>query len=213
MVERFDSIQAVVVFGSYARGEEKEDSDLDTYLIFDHLKPSILLEVGEACRGFFPLYNKEVSYPLCLTKSDFYSKYMNNGSTDPIKYFESIVTYGKLPMKAPNKEKVSEFYNKILVEAMFDLRYGFLKNNISPKCLIQVVKLLVIALKLERYLTTNHYPKTVLELRHCLKDKDVEIIPIWFQNKDLFQENMVRSKENVINRIFSIVYKLLECHR
>lgn len=208
MVNRFESIQAVVIFGSYARGEEKEGSDLDVYLIFEQLNPSLLLEVGNECRDLFARHKMEISYPLCLTIDDFYSKYLNNGSTDPIKYFESIVTYGNLSLNPPNKEKVSEFYNEILIEAMLDLRYSLLRNNISPKCLMQVVKLLVIALKLERYLTTSQYPKTLPELRHSLKDTNAEIIPIWFQNHGLFLENMNQSRENVISQLFSILHKL-----
>ncbi|MCH5584241.1 nucleotidyltransferase domain-containing protein [Shimazuella sp. AN120528] len=204
MTERFDSIKAIVIFGSYARREEKEGSDLDAYLIFEQVNPILLKEVGEACRGFFPRFHKEISYPMCLTTEDFYH-HIKNGSTDPIKYFEAMVVYGELPINPPSKEKVSEFCCEIIMEAILDLRSHLVRNETNVKRLMQVVKTFAIALKLERYLTTGKYPKTLHKLRESLAGSELEVIPQWFEDHDLLQENLDQNREDVIQKLFLLL--------
>jgi hypothetical protein len=207
MVERFDSIKAVVIFGSYARGEEKEGSDLDAYLVFDHLNPAIFAEVGKACREFFAVCKMNVSYPMCMTVEDFYSEYMKNGAADPIKYFESVVTYGELLIQPPSKEQAKAFCGEILTEAKIMLCACIVRDEINVKRLVQVVKTFVIALKLERYLTIGEYPKTLHELRDGLAGSELEIIPLWFEGLDLLQEKLDQNRADIIAQLFLLLNK------
>lgn len=49
-------IRLAYVFGSRARGDARQDSDLDLGVLVDHLEPGLKLygRVAEACSGWFP---------------------------------------------------------------------------------------------------------------------------------------------------------------
>lgn len=62
----------VIVYGSYARGEQRRDSDIDVLILVD--KPELTLE--EEKRIKYPLYDLEfdtgqIISPLVLTKEDW----------------------------------------------------------------------------------------------------------------------------------------------
>jgi predicted nucleotidyltransferase len=206
MLERFDSIQTIVLFGSFARGEEKVTSDFDAYLIFDRLTLTTLVEVGKSCKDFFPRYERKVSYPMCFTMDDFYNRDFKKVFADPIKYFEAVVTYGSLPITPPSREKVAEFCNDILREAAVALRYSLLTDRAKTSDqLSHVVKLFAIALKLERYLTTNQYPKTSLELEKSLEGTNQSKVAQWFQSDSHFQKKFEEDKSSVVNQLFQLL--------
>ena len=62
----------VIVYGSYARGEQRSDSDIDVLIVVD--KPSLTLE--EEKRIKYPLYDLEfetgqIISPLVVTEEDW----------------------------------------------------------------------------------------------------------------------------------------------
>lgn len=67
----------VIVFGSYARGEQRSDSDIDVLILVD--KPELTLE--EEKRIKYPLYDLEfdtgqIISPLVLTKEDWEKRHV-----------------------------------------------------------------------------------------------------------------------------------------
>lgn len=67
----------VIVYGSYARGEQRRDSDIDVLILVD--KPELTLE--EEKRIKYPLYDLEfdtgqIISPLVLTKEDWEKRHV-----------------------------------------------------------------------------------------------------------------------------------------
>ncbi len=65
-------IISAVVFGSVSRGQEKEDSDIDVFIISDDFDDAIAA-VSDAGQEVFAKFHSEVS-PIVFSKSEFKSK-------------------------------------------------------------------------------------------------------------------------------------------
>ena len=72
-------LKAVYVFGSYARGEAREDSDVDLLVDTDGAGITSLLTLGGLCYDLEEALEKEISFVLtdslegpCRVKSDHY---------------------------------------------------------------------------------------------------------------------------------------------
>lgn len=68
-----DALKSVILYGSYARGEEREDSDVDILLLLDLTQQEMEAKDGELCELTFE-YEVERDLdisPVTLTVSEF----------------------------------------------------------------------------------------------------------------------------------------------
>lgn len=210
LTEHFqENLESVVVFGSYARGEETENSDLDIYCFFKHIEPSVLEEVGLITRNYLEKHNKSINYPVCLTQEDYSKRGFDKTFGDPIKYFESKVLYGEFHIPKPSISEILGFCEMIFAEVIVNLRRHMMANTPSDHLVKGMLKFgslkpLIVALRLERYLLTGNYPLTLEVLQNSLRDLPQYKAVDWLKNIEKFTELILKDKKSLLNELYEM---------
>ncbi|GIN72666.1 hypothetical protein J14TS2_31410 [Bacillus sp. J14TS2] len=89
------NLKSIILCGSYVRGDNTEDSDMDIYCYFDHLTATDLFTVGEVVKKMPVLYKNFELNTQCMTIEEFKNQGFARAFVAPIKYFESRVIYGE----------------------------------------------------------------------------------------------------------------------
>jgi len=208
-----DNIKAIILTGSYARGEATDSSDLDLCCLFKHIDTNVLASVGEVVRTLPVHYDDLEVNAQCLTADEFKRGYFLNFISPLIIHFEAVLLYGDCSLNEIPLSEIELTYKKIMVEVLLSVRHYISvdepKENLTYKKLNAfILKPLMFALRLERYLKTGNYPLSTKELQSTC-DSHLKILVLWFMNPNLLDEDIRKDHHYVLNTMHNLIQNLL----
>ncbi len=198
-----NNLVSVFLTGSFARGEANENSDLDIWCIFNHIKYSTLKNVGTITQTLPVSYNEIELNTQCLTLDEFNSKYFSKFIAYPIIYLEAVLLYGSdIAMKRPQNDDIIKTYKEIISEVLLSIRHYISVNEPAEKLTHQkirmwVLKPLMFALRLERFCLTEHYPMTISDLQKSYSSVPMSVK--YFTDKELWANDIINNHDNTLS--------------
>lgn len=208
-----DNIKAVLLTGSYARGEATDSSDLDVWCLFQSIDCNVLASVGEIVRALPVHYDCLEVNAQCLTIDEFECGHFSNFISLPIIHFEAILLYGDYSLNKISSNEIETTYKRILAEVLLSIRHYIsvdeARENLSYRKLSTFIfKPLMFALRLERYMQTGNYPLSIQDL-HQACNKDFKILVTWFIHKNLLEKDICNNHHDVLNTMHDLIQNLL----
>lgn len=208
-----DNIKAVMLTGSYARGEATDSSDLDVWCLFTRVDTDVLAAVGEVARTLPIRYDDLEVNAQCLTKEEFEHGYFSNFISPPTIYFEAVLLYGDYSLNEISLSEIEFTYKKIMAEVLLSVRHYISvdepKENLTYRKLNAfILKPLMFALRLERFLQNGKYPLSTKDLQHACEN-DFEIFVSWFMYPSLLDEDIRKDNRHVLNTMHNLIQNLL----
>jgi predicted nucleotidyltransferase len=209
-----DNIKAIILTGSYARGEATDSSDLDVWCLFKHINTDVLSSVGEVARVLPVRYDDLEVNAQCLTTDEFESGHFLNFISPIIIRFEAVLLYGDFSLNEIPSSEIEYTYKKIMAEVLLSIRHYISvdepKENLSyQKLNAFILKPLMFALRLEHYLKTGNYPLSTKELQSAC-DSHNKILVLWFMHPGLLDEDIRKDHHHVLNTMHNLIQDLLE---
>ena len=118
-----ENLQAVLLTGSYARGDATPSSDLDFWCLFRKINRTILTSVGEIVRSLPVQYEHLEVNAQCLTLSEFECGHFSSFVSPSIIHFESVLLYGDYMVGKPSPSKIENTFKRILAEVLLSVRH------------------------------------------------------------------------------------------
>lgn len=210
MAEAFGgNIKSIVLCGSYARGDQTENSDMDMYCFFEKCSPEDLIAIGKIVGSFSPLYPQFELNVQCMTVDEYARQGFGRAFVTPIKYFESKVVYGEDLGVKPSREDFYPLFEDIISETVMSIRHYITAQEPAQRLADGrlkrwALKPLCVALRIERFIITGAYPhhfKELLEMSVGLPQvKAVE----WMISKEQFTRDITTSPTDVLIELLDI---------
>ena len=207
------NIVSIFLTGSFARGEATETSDLDVWCVFKKINTETLTAVGTISQNLPVSYNDFEVNAQCLSFSEFNSCYFSNFLAYPIIYLEAILLWGNdIATKEIQDGEIEKTYKKFLAEVLLSIRHYITVNEpveklTFPKIKTWVLKPLMFALRLERYVYTKHYPVTISELMNAY---DIPLKAVaYFMSKEKWETDIQSCREATLYSLNNEVEKFL----
>ena len=170
-LERFGPrLKCLILTGSYARGDSREDSDIDLWLIFDEVRIDDLREIGNivtnlaAGPGTSPEINAQ-----CATFDELKTRAFTEQFSPVQLHCGGIILHGKLDLLKPTKEELLTECGRIASFVLMGARH-YISVQESEASLQQgrlqkwILNPLMWALRYEILANTNVYPRTLDDL-------------------------------------------------
>ncbi|MFD1675242.1 nucleotidyltransferase domain-containing protein [Alicyclobacillus fodiniaquatilis] len=210
MKETFEqNLKSITLCGSYVRGDNTEDSDMDVYCLFECLTAEDLFAVGGIIQKLPSLYAKFELNTQCLTVDEYLHQGFARAFVSPISYFESRVIYGEDFRIRPSREDFISFFESVISETIMSIRH-YMTSLESMESLMDgrlkrwVLKPLCVALRAERYIMTGNYPRNYTELlgqsAGLSQTKAIE----WILDKTQLHRDIAESPQNVLATLLNI---------
>ncbi|MCD7947281.1 MAG: nucleotidyltransferase domain-containing protein [Oscillospiraceae bacterium] len=211
--QQSENIQAVLLSGSYARGDADVSSDLDIWCLFQKINYDILTSVGKVARSLPVQYDQLELNAQCLTVAEFECGHFSNFISPPVIYLESILIYGSYAIREPSTDEIEHTYKKILAEVLLTVRHYICveepKENLTYRKLSAfILKPLMFALRLERYSNAGHYPLSTTDLLQAC-ESDYAVLVNWFLHRDLLELHVLNDHQHVLETLSSLIENLL----
>jgi len=163
------NLKSIVLSGSYVRGDNNTDSDMDVYCFFERLTADDLFLVGNIVKKMPVLYRSFELNTQCMTVEELQHQGFGRAFVSPIKYFESRVIYGEDLGTKPSRKDFIEFFQNVISDTVMSIRHYMTPletvERLSDGRLKRwVLKPLCVALRAERYIFTGIYPRNHTEL-------------------------------------------------
>ena len=177
--EAFDTrLECIVLTGSYARGEQTPQSDIDLWVFINGLRSEDLEQVGAIVKQ---IGNKPELNPQCTSFAEFQSAAFKNQFTHAQFYLDGKVLFGELPLPAPTQSEIGSTASSIAAMILMSARH-YITVNESEESLAKgrlqkwVLNPLMWALRYYCYSNTNNYPKSLDELCAAIHELDEKIL-------------------------------------
>jgi predicted nucleotidyltransferase len=207
------NIHSIYLTGSYSRGDETKQSDIDVYCFFDSLSAQDLAEVGHIVRGVSTLYGVTELNLQCITV-DEYSQYGFQYFISPLLYFEGKLLYGAPMMKEPQTGELIQFAERILADATMNARHYMTvrepKEKLADGRLKRwVLKSICIALRIGNYLEHRYFPLSYIDLMNNVQSPRDKQIVSWTLEPAILKQDLYNDSDHVLSAISSSAQSLL----
>lgn len=163
-------IKCLILTGSHARGDSREDSDIDLWLIFDEVRIDDLRELGNIVTSLAagPGTSAEINAQ-CATFDELKSRVFTEQFSPVQLYCEGIILHGKLDLSKPTKEELLTECGRIASFVLMGARH-YISVQESETSLQQgrvekwILNPLMWALRYEILANTNVYARTLDDL-------------------------------------------------
>ncbi len=208
------NLKCVYLSGSYARGDACDASDLDLFCIFGRLDSAVLADVGHCARHLCIPYDELEINTQAMTEAEYQSVPFGSwgAGESALRELDSVLLYGTLP-QGGNSAKLSEIYKKYMSDVVMSIRHYLSVDEPQEKLTHRkiktyILKPLLFALRIERYLATGAYPLTVDELRTSYNDERGILIE-YFTDPALLERDIAADHRAVLNRMQELVLKMI----
>jgi predicted nucleotidyltransferase len=207
------NIHSIYLTGSYARGDETNQSDIDVYCFFASLSAQDLAKVGHIVKGISAMYGVAELNLQCLTV-DEYSQYGFQYFVSPLFYFEGKLVYGALLVQEPQLGELVQFAERILADAMMSARHYMTvresKEKLADGRLKRwVLKSICIALRIENYLGHRFFPLSYTELMDHVQSPEDKQVVSWTLDPAILKQDLYSDSDHVLSAISSSAQGLL----
>jgi predicted nucleotidyltransferase len=174
-----DEIAAVVLTGSYAKGDFTPKSDIDIWVIFNELKLSILKEIASIIRknSGLPEINAQ-----CITTNELLTESFRKCFSPVQIYVDGIVLYGRLPEYQPYNSEIKNYALAIAVEVFMGARHyittGESEESLASGRLVKwVIKPLTWVFRYNILLSGSDFPRNMDNLlKNSKNENEIKII-------------------------------------
>lgn len=174
-----NKIVAIVLTGSYAKGDYTPKSDIDIWIIFDNLQIKDLKQVSDYLN-----LNQEISEVnlQCVTGKELINNPFRKRFNPVQIYIDGIILYGKLPPYIPYNSEIRNFALSIAAEVLLSSRHYITTNEsedslAAGKLLKWVIKPLSWVFRYNVLLRCSIYPRNFEYLiKHTVDNEDRIII-------------------------------------
>jgi len=203
------NLRSLVLTGSYARGEAREDSDLDLYCFFSELQSRHMIAMGGIVSRLTESYPGVEINTQCLTVDEYARQGFGTHFVTPLLYLDGKLLYGESLAGKPAAEEVIALIESIVANCVMNTRHymaaqepaaelakGRLKRwSLKPLCT---------ALKLERYLFTRAYPLTYRDLLTSTEGSPACEAVEWIADPEKFKNDIHQNSRAVLDTLVEI---------
>lgn len=203
------NLRSIILCGSYVRGDNTENSDMDVYCFFECLTATDLLVVGDIVKKMPVLYKNFELNTQCMTVEEFQHQGFGRAFVAPIRYFESKVVYGEDLGTKPSRIDFIEFFQNVITDTVMSIRHYMTPLETAERLADGrlkrwVLKPLCVALRAERYIITGTYPRNYTELFEQSSGLPQAKAVKWLTDKNLLDADISNSSQNVLVTLLNI---------
>lgn len=180
LVNLFGSeLNAIVLTGSYAKGDYHSESDIDLWVILGSLEINDLKEIAEIMKK--NARKPEINIQ-CITSDELLTNSFKKCFSPVQLYVDGIVLHGKLPSYIPYNSEIRNYSASIASEVFMSSRHyitaGESEENLSAGRLLKwVIKPLSWVFRYNVLLKSSLFPRTFEDLTMYTSDeKELKII-------------------------------------
>jgi hypothetical protein len=173
--------------GSFSRGEEREDSDMDYHILLDRIDNKDLLAIKDLA----------VSYsisPFLSSKDEFIRL---SGAAKFQFFCENRELFGRLDLPSPRAEDAWELIKRNFEDALHACRHYLLEPHIPSRIIQRIfysIKTVDFSLRAYMLLKTNFYPGTRKALKSFIADIPealwiLDVLETWDEKKKEYEMN------------------------
>jgi len=165
-------LECIILTGSYARGEQSPQSDIDLWVFINKLNVQDLEQVGAIIKQ---IGNRPELNPQCTSFAEFQTAAFKNQFTHAQFYLDGKVLFGELPKPAPTQSEIASTASSIAAMVLMSARH-YITVNESGESLAKgrlqkwVLKPLMWSLRYRCYSISKNYPRTLDELYAALQE-------------------------------------------
>jgi hypothetical protein len=171
--------------GSFSRGEEREDSDMDYHILLDRIDTEDLLAIKDLA----------VSYsisPFLSSKDEFIRL---SGAAKFQFFCENRELFGSLDLPSPRAEDAWELIKRNFEDALHACRHYLLEPHIPSRIIQRIfysIKTVDFSLRAYMFLKTNFYPGTRKALKSFIADIPealwiLDVLETWDEKKKEYE--------------------------
>jgi predicted nucleotidyltransferase len=203
-------LRSIILAGSYARGEAREESDLDLWCVFSALEPRHLQAIGQVVLKVGETHRLEIN-PQCVTESEF-RRFRSFGTV--LAVLEGRPLFGNMAAGTPPTNEVLSACESLLGEAILSCRHYICvaepwEKLAGGKLRRWVLKPLSFGLRLERYLSTGAFPITAQDLLQVLKGQRAEQAMTWLTKPQVLWADLEQSAISVLDTVLKVADEAL----
>ena len=172
-------LNAVVLTGSYAKGDYHSESDIDLWGIFSSLQINDLKKIAEIMKNYTG--NPEINIQ-CIASDELLTKQFKKCFSPVQLYVDGIVLHGKLPSYIPYNSEIRNYSASIASEVFMSSRHYITageseENLFAGRLLKWVIKPLSWVFRYNVLLKSSLFPRTFKDLAMYTSDeKELQII-------------------------------------
>lgn len=157
-----NKVVSAILYGSYARGDATEKSDINILIVCDYIDASFLLALKQYASACEKNTGDAKISLLCVGEKELESGCEGYPISLLSLYFEGVLMYGKdvfsvLPTEAGVKSEISKILSLVLYRVSSLI---FSEKPVLAAALVKdVLNPLMAAFRLERLISTNEYPE------------------------------------------------------
>jgi predicted nucleotidyltransferase len=210
-----DDIISIYIEGSYAKGDAREDSDFDIFIIFNRISLDKLNVVGIITSEISKKFGNAKINPQCMDIEEFNLDFFENWSMKSIIALNSVLLYGDdLSNKNLNINDFKIYYKKSLVEILMGIRHYININKPAEKIAYQNVKTFILKpllyiMRIERFCNIGTYPLTNQDLLE-LYDNEYRVFLEYFIDSQKFIDNVMEDRDTTFFRMHELVERLIK---
>lgn len=207
-------VASIFITGSYARGDAKNISDFDIWVILEDINFDILNQLGLHVREISNKYNVIIN-PQCLSRNELKKSYFDNWTEASVKVLDAVILFGEdIFEHEVSVLELEQMYKKYIVDVLMGVRHYITVDKPMEKLTYKrletyIFKPLLFPLRMERYCTTGKYPINKKDLYESYSNSMKEVIE-YSLNKKKFEDEIKRDHKAVLRKIYKAVDGLLE---
>jgi predicted nucleotidyltransferase len=212
-----DEIISIYIEGSYAKGDAKDTSDFDIFIIIDNLTICKLKILGKHTKTISEKYNGVKVNPQCIGLQEFEQAEFENWSMKSIIALNSVLLYGQdMSAQVTDKKYLTEYYRKNMVELLMGIRHYISLDKPSERITYSnvyafILKPLLYNMRVERYCKTGKYPQSYKDLRAAYLDECTLFVDYSLE-PEKFIKDIQDKKDDTLEKMHTLITKMIyEC--
>ncbi|KAJ51782.1 putative nucleotidyltransferase [Clostridium tetanomorphum] len=205
-------LMCMLLTGSYARGEERDTSDIDMWVFLDKVEYKDLNEIGKILLN---LPKEPKLNPQCTSFEEALMPFFIREYSSIQYHTDGKILYGDLKVPYPKREEFLENSNKLIVYVLMGIRH-FKCINESKESLFKkklqkrILKPFMWALRYRCAATTGIYPLELDKLKEFSSSDEINAINIY---KDFLidkKDSYIGREEEILKSIYLLCEKLIQ---
>lgn len=209
-----ENIQSIFITGSYARGDAKEGSDIDLWLVMTDTNFDNLNQVGTLLKPLMDTH-KVVINPQCLDIKELENPNFDIWVEKPVKILDGVLLDGHDFFDGPvNLDHLARIYKRYLTDIIMGIRHYVTVNKDKEKLTYKrletyLLKPLLFPLRMERYHKTGTYPIAKEDLLEAYEGEIKRII-MYSMKPNILEEHIEKDHKTFFKKMYRALYPLLE---